>query len=369
MSRWSRFVLLVLLLPCCGSSCEEAVPPALPPPDALKVPHLKTEEGTLRMRVRASRPELSVDCNTTILPVGVGDEVFGPWRELALTTEPTPVFRPEDRGLGAEEKCALLAFELPTGPVVHRTTTGYQDFYVNRDSTGALTVSGGLLVAQPKGDSPTCTQQKLMSWSDSTLTGAAVVQAVKTGEDGCQTLELRVEGADAGPSFTWSACLGAAKMPFSANEPVRITNNENQTTHARVLRIERTAGERLVMWLLRGPPGGFAAAGFDATVAGISSNQRGEDCRMTVDPRCRTLQLGEDVNVTITPRSLVLKAGEGANVVATNGTRLELQIVHSLLRPVVDPSCSRDLEATLVDVGVVLVERGGPNKKVPEIAR
>lgn len=339
-----------------------------PPFSGQNVTYLKVAEGELTVRVRVSRPDLSIDCSASAFPLAVDDRVFLPWRSLSLRSEPTPVFRLEDRGKDAEQKCTLIAFDGPEGLVI-RTSAGLQDLTVVKDSTGKLSVLGSTELTRPTEKSPICETQKPLSWADTTLTGNAVVKAAEPTPDGCQTLKLSPTDAAEGAIFTWSACVGSAKLPFVAGDPVRISNNENQANHARALRIERTRGDRLVLWLLRGVPGGLPTVGWDQTLATISANMRGEDCRAELSARCATVEQGQDLTFTVSPRSLALHSGESANLAHTNGTKLELFVVHSVLRPVVDPSCSRDFGAGVADVGVVVIERGGPSDKTPQIAQ
>jgi hypothetical protein len=332
------------------------------------VTYLKVAEGELTVRVRVSRPELSIDCAASSFPLPVDNQVFLPWRSMRLNAEPSAVFRLEDRGKDAEKKCTLLAFDGPEDLVV-RTSTGYQDFTVVRDSTGKLSVIGATELTRPTQTSPLCSAQKPLSWADATLTGNAIVKTAEPSPDGCQTLKLSPSDAEDSAVFTWSACVGSAKLPFVAGDPVRITNNENATSHARALRIERTRGDRLVTWLLRGVPGALPTVGWDQSLATISANMRGDDCRAELPLRCATVEQGQDVTFTVSPRSLALPAGESVSLTHANGTKLELFVVHSVLRPVVDPACSRDLAASVADVGVVVIERGGPTDKSPQIAK
>jgi hypothetical protein len=364
-----RWFVVGLVLQTCGSSCGETPEPVVTPPfSGQNVPYLKVAEGELTVRVRVSRPELSIDCSASSFPLAVDDRVFLPWRNMRLDSEPAPLFRLEDRGKEAEQKCTLLAFDVPSGLVI-RTSTGFQDFTVVKESTGKLSVIGATELTRPTEKSPLCAAQKPLSWADATLTGNAVVKASEPTPDGCQTLKLSPTDAAEGAVFTWSACVGSAKLPFVAGDPVRITNNENQMSRARALRIERTRGDRLVTWLLRGVPTGFATVGWDQNLATVSANMRGDDCRAEVSARCATVEQGQDVTFTVSPRSLALHAGESANLTHTNGTKLELFVVHSVLRPVVDPACSRDLGAGVADVGLVVIERGGPTDKTPQIAQ
>jgi hypothetical protein len=333
------------------------------------VPHLYVEEGELDVRVRVSRPELSVDCSSNRFPAPVSDQVFGPWRTVALRPEPTPLFRPEERRPDAEQECVLFALDTPDGPLVLRSNPGLQSYAIQRDSTGKLSSSNGAGLTRPTDTAPVCKRQRPMSWSDAVLTGRVRIQAMlPAAADGCQTLELASADADGGPTLRLSVCIGSAKLPFAAGEAVRISNNEHQSTRTRALRIERTEGERVVLWLLRGPPSGFAAVGWDPNLASIGSALGGEDCRAELAPNCATVELGDEVRFSVTPRSLALRAGESANLAHQNGTMLELHVVHSVLRPVVDPSCSRDLDTLPADVGVVLIERGGSNAPTPQIA-
>lgn len=364
-----RFCLVGLLLQTCASSCGEVPEPVTPPFSGANVPHLKASEGELTVRIRVSKPELTVDCGSNSFPIAADDRVFLPWRSLTLRSDPTPVFRLEERGKEADQKCTLIAFDLREGPLVVRTGAGFQDFTVVKDSSGKLSVLGATELPRPTEKATLCAAQKPLSWSDATLTGNAQVKAVEATPDGCQVLKLSPSDAAEGAVFSWSACVGAAKLPFAAGDAVRITNNENPATHARALRIERTRGDRVVMWLLRGPPGSLPTVGWDPALATISSTMRGEDCRAELRPNCSTVEVGQDVTFNVSPRSLALRAGESANLTHTNGTKLELYVVHSLLRPVVDPGCSREIDALPGDLGIVVIERGGPTDKTPEIAR
>ena len=369
MTHWKRWLGALSLLQCCGSSCDgDRTPPELPTDPSPPVVQLSTSTNLPSVRVRLSKLELTVDCSATSFDAPVTDALFGPAHEVTLDTHPRPLYRPEDRP-GSDQRCALLAFESKDGPVVVRTNPGLQSYIVDRDVSGKLSVSGASLVASSNGATVTCPKPSKLTWSDTTVTGDSIVEAVEApAADGCQTLRLRPGSAAEGPSLSWSVCMGDTKLPFGAGDWLHVSQNENPANNARVLRMARTVGDRTELWLMRGNPSGFTATGWDGKLFTLSSSQRAADCRSALAPGCGTLEVALDTVLTFGPRSVQLRGGEGVSFGAPDGSKVDARIVHALMRPVVDPACSKDAAAAPTDVGVVVLVRGGPSGRAKEIA-
>jgi len=253
----------------------------------------------------------------------------------------------------------LLAFESKDGPLVVRTNPGHQSYSVERDAAGKLSVSGAQVITSPNGAGIVCPTPTKLSWSDTVVTGESVVEAVEPADrEGCQHLRLRPASAAEAPGLPFSVCMGELGLPFVAGDRLRISRNDNATGNARLLRAVRMNGDRAELWLLRGAPGAFGATGWDSKLFTISSLQRAADCHARPGDGCATLEVSDEVVLTFSPRSVQLRGGEGLSLRVPSGEKLEARVVHAVLRPVVDRSCSKDLAAAPVDVGLAVLVRG-----------
>jgi hypothetical protein len=309
-----------------------------------------------------------VDCGSASFGVPVSDALFGPEREVALSDQPAPLFRPDDRP-GSDQRCGLIAIDSGSGFVVGRTNPGYQSYVVNRDANGKIELTGPTLLASAKSSTAVCRAQTPLTWSETTVTGISVVQAIDAPDPaGCQKLRLGPATGGEGSSVSWSVCMGKAKLPFAVGEHLRISENDNRTANARVFHAERTDGERVELWLLRGAPGGFAATGWDSKLLAVGNALRPVDCRPELRKGCSTIEVGDGVALTYGARSLILESGESASLLAPDGLELDVFVVHDVLRVVIDPGCSKDLAAAPADVGVAVIVHGGPRGPASQIA-
>ena len=190
-------------------------------PSGSQVPHVATEQGSLRLRMRLSKPSLVVDCSTTRWSVPLSDALFWPAVEI-----------------------------------------------------------------------------------------------------------VRPAGTGSGASLPWSICLGDAKVPLSAGDVVKIESNVHPVSRDRVLRVERVQSggrepaERVALWLLRGNPSTLPAAGWDATLLSLTSNQREDGCGAFVRAGCGTVESGAQVAVQIERRATALQAGETIDPARPRGRQL-----------------------------------------------
>lgn len=373
-----------------GLYCCVATSPPGPPIDPLdrvyegRVFVWNATEDDVLVQVQSLRDDLDVDCSVAMSDPGhlLVEDLFGIADVYSVEPEAALDLARSGDGSGS---CQILRvsvtgggapFLVPLDPDLHPVQLLGEDELVDSDATIQIVErdAGGLEVApndadlvvpigevREAGDPGTCPAQSdadRLFW-DVTVTAAPQrIESLSFGPDGCIRMDLLdADGIDAGetPDANY-VCVPESHFPFAVGDWIEV---RNFGTTIEIDAVDETGAPALDGLALS-----LARSALDGSLSSLPSDlaiepTRKPECTPAVYDTCGTVAYEASISA-LRPQlggAVELGVGDAATLEGSDGSTIDLLVVHALDRRILDPTCVSGPAARGFDVEIAAIHR------------